>query len=876
MKRRWAAGLLLAGLCFGRTASAADGIGLGDGHWGSGSDPISFGHPMNGYAALAADASGKSVTVVDATTLSVSATAGSHALAAGDLLMFWQWGGYTGTATGAIDLRASRVGAYELARVASIAGNTITLDRTLSATYPKNASQVVLVPEWVDLSISSDGGVTATPFDPTTGTGGIVAFLANGTLGVGGLINASGAGFPGGKATATSNLDCSMASTTIANAGAVGGGIWMTVGASAVGGFGALGNGGGGGGCNVASAGGGSNGSSGGFGGRAPLSADAGAPSGGGLGAAALTFSSLDHLLMGGGGGGGGGTTSNIGDGAAGGGVVWIRAVTLTHADVYGTIAADGSSSSFNSADGPGFGMGGGGAGGTISIRLTTSGDSPFCNSASTSIHANGGSGGTAGGFPAVWGGDGGAGRVLVQASGGCTPVAPAAPTAQTLEPTTALGGASPGLDPNPSTVVCPIGSDRYYCAPISMLASHCNPSTGECGACASDQDCTTAAASLCSPLGQCTTCVAESDCSRFAATPHCKATGAGAGCVACRTSSDCGGATPICNGSNVCVACSSNTDCATANPSMPVCDTKAGSATLGQCKGCLASSDCTSALAPVCGTSGACGACINDADCAAFTGQPRCAKNAGGACVQCLSSSDCTSVDTPLCVSNVCVSASSGDAGDAGVSSETGGDGAITKAVTHCSLASDCGGGFCVEGVCCDRLCDGLCESCTLAGSPGVCTKAPRGIDPKGQCGTPADCLKTCGGDGTCVAAFEGAQCAAPHCTGEHTGVGQALCMGAGVPCSTAAATQFDCGSYICDPAFGACRTNCTQSSDCATGYFCDATSNQCSAYSNDVSSCSAPMTRGRATGSGLFAAMFVGAGLLRARRARRTARRS
>jgi MYXO-CTERM domain-containing protein len=72
------------------------------------------------------------------------------------------------------------------------------------------------------------------------------------------------------------------------------------------------------------------------------------------------------------------------------------------------------------------------------------------------------------------------------------------------------------------------------------------------------------------------------------------------------------------------------------------------------------------------------------------------------------------------------------------------------------------------------------------------------------------------------------GSQCAPSRCTGRSTGIGPSSCSAEGASCP-ANGTTFDCGAYACDDAFGACRTVCTQTSDCADGHVCDGASERC-----------------------------------------------
>ena len=68
------------------------------------------------------------------------------------------------------------------------------------------------------------------------------------------------------------------------------------------------------------------------------------------------------------------------------------------------------------------------------------------------------------------------------------------------------------------------------------------------------------------------------------------------------------------------------------------------------------------------------------------------------------------------------------------------------------CSIGDDCESGFCVEGICCDRACDGgQCEACSIKkGAPadGVCSRLTGS-----QCddGDPCSLKDTCGADGVC-----------------------------------------------------------------------------------------------------------------------------
>jgi hypothetical protein len=146
-----------------------------------------------------------------------------------------------------------------------------------------------------------------------------------------------------------------------------------------------------------------------------------------------------------------------------------------------------------------------------------------------------------------------------------------------------------------------------------------------------------------------------------------------------------------------------------------------------------------------------------------------------------------------------------------------------------RCTKGSDCSTGFCVDGVCCDTACNDRCHSCALLSNPGKCTVEPIGVDLRSDCGPANTCLGTCDGAGQCIGAGAGTMCARNRCTGPSTGVGPAYCAAPGAKCPTDDGVVFDCAPYICEPAFGACRTQCNSSADCANGFVCEGASKTC-----------------------------------------------
>lgn len=140
------------------------------------------------------------------------------------------------------------------------------------------------------------------------------------------------------------------------------------------------------------------------------------------------------------------------------------------------------------------------------------------------------------------------------------------------------------------------------------------------------------------------------------------------------------------------------------------------------------------------------------------------------------------------------------------------------------CGCDAQCASGICVDGICCDRRCDGTCEACDVSGKLGTCTFVPDGVAPKspGQCA--AEPASTCGRDGLCDGAGacrkhpDGTICQAGRCEGA-TIVDVKQCT-AGM-CKPAATTM--CAPFGCDPAASRCFATCAGDAQCATGQHCN-----------------------------------------------------
>lgn len=250
--------------------------------------------------------------------------------------------------------------------------------------------------------------------------GGVTAVSVSSVLTLAHSISANAAGFRGGvKNTPNGYTACD--NTTYINALATryagkGEGIYRNTNVAFDAARGAIANGGGGGNDVNAGGGGGGNYLSGGVGGSGWVSSGAGcSPIAGGLPGVSLgTYITGSRIFMGGG-GGGGHENDNVGTvGGIGGGIVIVKAGTLTTSSCAGiSISANGASASPATNDG----AGGGGAAGTVIFSVNQFSVSASC---SIAVIADGGNGGNsnAGSGGAHGGGGGGAqGAVIYPAA---------------------------------------------------------------------------------------------------------------------------------------------------------------------------------------------------------------------------------------------------------------------------------------------------------------------------------------------------------------------------------------------------------------------------------------------------------------------------
>lgn len=423
---------------------------------------------VNRYTRLAGPASS------GATALNLQSTAG---ITVGDVLLVYQAQGASIATTNAAGYgqvtSLGNAGRYELVSVSAVVGTTVTLGQACSATplrfsYNANA-QVVRVPQYASLTVTTAGSITAQPWDGSVG--GISAALVQNALQVDGAIHADGAGFRGGAVknesgaasgnhtayVSTNTLDSAQKGESIAG----GPSDYDSLGGRY--GRGAPANGGGGGNSHNAGGGGGANaGALIGWNGQGvpdtttqpawiaawnldpTLNASTNSPGGGrggysfsnqnwnaltvapgnsawggnarrelgGLGGRPLPSNPLisgdTRLFFGGGGGAGDGNNNAAGAGGNGGGMVLLSAASVSGS---GRISANGAPGG-NTRAGHNDGPGGGGGGGTVVLIVPSAGGLVLSatggaggNQLITNNEAEGPGGGGGGGFIAATGG---------------------------------------------------------------------------------------------------------------------------------------------------------------------------------------------------------------------------------------------------------------------------------------------------------------------------------------------------------------------------------------------------------------------------------------------------------------------------------------
>lgn len=571
--------LALSGTSGGVAHAEVDTFGIGDGH--AGSKTVAGDEIVNAYAPVAENVSS------GATQIALGNVIGTGNFGAGDLVLVWRATGVDSIAPGVAsanqtalvlkDVENDDVGRWELARVASIAGSTITLTKPVVSSWKKNVTQVVRVPEYTTLSVPTGTSIKPAAWQPVGAgfAGGIVAVFANGAVDVVGKIDADASGFRGGVKVqrTTAIVDCQNNDGTVEQGYApkgesvvgtknAGGEFTGQVFGEGVGGKGNRSIGAGGGNCVENGGGGGGNFGQGGKGGESVISGVSGTNRGG-LGGAAITYPLADstiaddrsysRITMGGGAGAGEQKNSVGSSGGHGGGAIFLRANALTGA---GLITANGESALNATLVDTGLesdGAGGGGAGGSVLVRIVTS-------AACGGIEVKGGKGGDSQAVGlSAWGpgGGGAGGRALVQSDSGTCPIV-ATPGAGGLsgavDRNATAGGPGNGVTvPADVGGLCTNNNAPSQCANPNPA---CDVNRGFCTKCngpfggGNTLACPADTAPICAPDGTCKGCerdlnVAGAGACQVSANPYCETTGADTGkCAKCTDDTDCVGAT--------------------------------------------------------------------------------------------------------------------------------------------------------------------------------------------------------------------------------------------------------------------------------------------------------------------------------------------
>ncbi len=322
--------------------------------------------------------------------------------------------------------QANSAGYYEFIIIFDIIGNQVIFEADMSHTYDAGGHVQLIRARGFD-NITVTGILTCDPWDPLSGTGGVVAMIVGNTLTLEADIDVSDRGFLGGGSVERLSGTCGVGDFFFNDASTEGGykgeGIatygyeigGLPLGTDYIKGRGCYFNGGGGGNGKYSGGGGGGNGGKGGHGGKEVVSC------GGliwGVGAYNIpdvisTYKTDGRIFMGGGGGAGTQLSAGEGtDGGNGGGIVIIVADTLIGNG--NSILANGESVAGIATGNAG--AGGGGAGGTILLEVGS------YQGSNLNLEAMGGNGGAVSGSPTCTGPGGGGGGGIIWHSGVLTP----------------------------------------------------------------------------------------------------------------------------------------------------------------------------------------------------------------------------------------------------------------------------------------------------------------------------------------------------------------------------------------------------------------------------------------------------------------------
>jgi hypothetical protein len=420
------------------------------------------------------------------------------------------------------------------------------------------------------------------------------------------------------------------------------------------------------------------------------------------------------------------------------------------------------------------------------------------------------------------------------------------------------------------------IADPRSMCAAGDVCAANgkCQCADGSKDGAESDIDC---GGGVCPKCGGAKTCGVGTDCSSgFCSDGFCCDKACSTACVACskalngNANGTCGNIAAGANPDPAHTACAQNGDvcgnggncrCNDGTKDGNETDIDCGGGTCAKCvpgKVCKAGTDCASGFCVdgVCcdsACSGTCQACTkaltvnsNDGTCASIPAgnahdlnKAACAIAAdvcgtGGLCRCADGVKDGTETDVD-CGGSTCAKCGGGKA---------------------CKVGTDCGTGFCADGVCCDTACGGTCQACTAAltgGTDGTCSSVKVNTDPHNSCsggagaeacaaGGKCQCADNvmdgsgagtetdvdCGGS-YCAGCAGGKKCALnSDCASAFCNVNTLTCVASG--CSDGVKdgqeTDVDCGGATCSKC--AVGLSCLTSSDCATT-FCNVSTLKC-----------------------------------------------
>jgi hypothetical protein len=392
----------------------------------------------------------------------------------------------------------------------------------------------------------------------------------------------------------------------------------------------------------------------------------------------------------------------------------------------------------------------------------------------------------------------------------------------------------------------CRLDGGAAACQALQFV---CDPATGQCVACVSNQDCQTDGGS---------------------ATPFCDTTVNN--CVQCLTAVNCPYSTPGCSMGN-CGSCQMNLDC----PSGLTCQTTLGMCTCtsqNQCAGnapscvgldagpgmcgCASTADCrdagvcddvhfpSGACVPSCAvdggaancqsmqevcnpSSGLCVGCLSNQDCQIDGGmQPFCDTTAG-VCVQCLAAADCP-YSSPGCSDGTCGLCQMPTDCPAGLTCDT------TQFTCDCTGPNQCAG----NAPACVGLDSGTgtcgCYSSADCGDAGVCDNVNV---------LSGACVPSCVADAGLCSAIFGSVCNAATgvcgpCSTDNqcaavafgdAGTGNPFCVVDGGTCvQCISPSQCPIQQPGCDSTLNICNS-CSAPTDCPAGYTCDMNASLCRA---------------------------------------------